>query len=237
MQEGLGATRSIAESLHLLLAKHDIDVVALQEVPFERRGFSSWLRALQVSSEWQFAATRTLSERHYSDVGFSGLATLSRVRLREESFTPFKVEDTGSVEKVFDKGVQTCILENEQHQVSKDHVSISNVHMFPFDRFGLSAHDPEFSNEWQTLIERITIESGPALLCGDFNTEDRRLLIEHYDSIESALKGTPTHEGKAFDDILFTRRWLTLEDAQCVVTNSDHDFCFAKFQVQDEQID
>lgn len=198
---GEGDVDPEAELLTVLDGEH-IDLIALQEVPFAGRSdVSPLLSSISTRTPLRHTAGYVLSRSSRSERGWSGLAVASRYPI--DSFRaavlPRPRCATGGVWDQ-DRGLVTV-----RSTVAGREVAMTSVHLFPFERLGRQAEEPEFADMWRWLAEQLEPEDEEiVLVAGDFNTPCRHLLLDRSRlPLHSALLGRPTRDGRAMDDVLY----------------------------------
>ncbi|GIG90964.1 hypothetical protein Pen02_59000 [Plantactinospora endophytica] len=213
-----------------LVHEHAIDVLALQEVDFTAEGESEILLALLAQTELQYAATLPLSESSFESGGRAGVAVVSRhpvgaidsFYLRNPRLSVGAGQDRLTLH---DKGAVTCTID-----FGLDRLSVVSFHSFPFHRFGHSAQEPGFKSIWDGIGRTLSRLDGRRLvLCGDFNTEDRGVILNSLSfPMTTTFSGRPTHNGKGFDDVLYSPDFAPVNRAQLIPNFSDHSLCLAE---------
>jgi endonuclease/exonuclease/phosphatase family metal-dependent hydrolase len=124
-----------------------------------------------------------------------------------------------------DKGFMVCAV-----PVGGRDMTVVSLHSFPFHRFGRRPEEPDFREVWETFARTLTsgFSTEYLVICGDFNTANRRLVTDLLDPrMTRAIGSTPTHRGMPIDDILLSPAFGAGTDAQIVDTFSDHHLCLA----------
>jgi len=218
-----------------IIAQADLDVLALQEVPFDRHGHSTILTTITEQTKLRYASGFSLSPSGFSSRNRSGIALASRVphcvsnQMRLPN--PDLRSDRPGVSWVsWDKGMLLIEL-----KVSKLPFWVGSVHCYPFHKFDRKAEDEEFTPIWQALAAAVNhIPGEHIIVAGDFNTERRDLItgMVKKHRLIPAIEGMATHRGRAVDDILHSRQLIRRSFA---VTSSlsDHAFCQAEFGIED----
>jgi endonuclease/exonuclease/phosphatase family metal-dependent hydrolase len=230
-----GSGKEQAEELVETLIDSDIDVLALQEVPFNDDGESPILQMISTCTQLRYASGFWLS-RSFSKVGnFAGVAVASRaphsVEARRRLPNPhLRVVKEHQEWRSWDKGMITVKI--DLHHGS---LWVASVHCYPFHEFGRCADEEEFAPIWSTLADAINEIPGTAIIAGDFNT-DRRYLFTGLlgrPHLASSFEGTATHGDKSVDDILHDIK-LIRHSSSSSLSFSDHTFCQADFSFQPE---
>ncbi|MFG2061547.1 endonuclease/exonuclease/phosphatase family protein [Micromonospora sp. NPDC048871] len=222
------ATRPQAlDELVGLIREKSIDVLALQEVDFSFDGESAVLAAILGRTELQYAATLPLSDSSFEAGRQAGVAVVSRYPMAGiESFllpNPGLWTERGARRlSLHDKGAVVCSID-----FGLTELKVASLHSFPFHRFGRDARDPAFADVWNTISSKLPRWPGSQLIiCGDFNTEERALLLDAFSSsMVRAFDGRPTHFGKEIDDIVFSASLGVAASPRLVSNFSDHDLC------------
>ncbi len=132
------------------------------------------------------------------------------------------VDGSASPMRTHDKGVLTASV-----RTPRGPLLVCVVHSYPFHRFGASADEERFGPIWDALASDIdNLGDEPIVVAGDFNTEDRALLLRrvktrtlHPAALEASLASRPN--GQCHDDILYGAP-LELENISSFQTFSDH---------------
>jgi endonuclease/exonuclease/phosphatase family metal-dependent hydrolase len=241
IHEGISAMGGIHLSTHTelisRLASADLDILALQEVPFEMDSESGLLRSISKQTNMHHVSVFPLSPSVFHQELRSGLALVSRSpHLAISRFLlpnpRLRSVRTGRKWMTWDKGM--IIAKLRIHNVS---LWACSVHGFPFHDFGRRADDDEFTLIWQALANAINQLSGSKIIvAGDFNTERRDLLTRllKHRNIARAIDGTATHGNQSFDDILYDEG-LARRSVSVMPSFSDHAFCQAEFSSPSDQ--
>lgn len=233
IHEGISAAgtgKEQTEQLIALLADADADVVALQEVPFDRDGDSAVLQAISAQTQLRYVSGFSLSQSSFHPERCSGLAIASRVphavadrtRLPNPNLRIYRQQQRW---ESWDKGILTVRI-----NLPGRPLWVSSVHSYPFHDFGRNAAEEEFEPIWLALANAINQIPGTAIIAGDFNTNRRGLLTRllNGNRLVPSFDGTPTHGKKAVDDILHDVR-LDRWRSKVTPNFSDHAFCQADF--------
>jgi endonuclease/exonuclease/phosphatase family metal-dependent hydrolase len=213
----------------------DIDVVALQEVPFGRDGESAILRIISARTQLRYVSGFSLSKSFSDFRGLAGVAIASRMPHSVEGRRRLPNPGLYAVKqnqkwKTWDKGLITAKI-----NLNQESLWVASVHCYPFHEFGRCADENEFTPIWSALAKAINEIPGTIIIAGDFNTERRRLvtgLLER-DRLVSSFAGTATHGERSVDDILHDVK-LTLHNSTVSLNFSDHTFCQAVFSLRSE---
>jgi endonuclease/exonuclease/phosphatase family metal-dependent hydrolase len=211
------------------LAGLPLDVLVLQEVPFDKNHHSAEIDAITVHSNLRYCSTFPLSPSIFHEGGLSGLAVISRTPLRVASrvYLPNPRmqfdSDTGKRIVSWDKGM---LLAQTGHASSS--LYVASLHGFPFHMFRRDATDPEFDSIWKSLAYELDHIAGTAVVAGDFNTDRLELITSKLTkrSMQPLVKGT----GGTLDDILCDTD-VTLRNLTITTTFSDHPLFIAELSL------
>ena len=216
-----------------LFRRGELDVLALQEVPFDASGGSQLLDRLAGESSLRHVATHILSSSSFFPDASAGVAVASRFPMetlaRHRLPNPCLVAERGGRKiSSHEKGALSVRL-----RVVDVDICFTTVHMLPFHVFGRSASEPSFSEIWSSLCNLLdSFDGAPTVLAGDLNTTKRDLIFtEVANPLESALDGTPTHRGWPVDDILYSRHFL-MKKVGVAESSSDHAICRADLELK-----
>ncbi|MBM0278433.1 endonuclease/exonuclease/phosphatase family protein [Micromonospora tarensis] len=208
----------------------NLDILALQEVPFDDGRSSKVLSAMRSLVGLRSASALPL---HPSGFGasMSGLATLSRHPQSEPSNRFFDPEGQaivvdGRLENVHHKALSqvTCLTQLGS-------VVLFNLHLFPFQRMGLPASHERFESVWRIVRGQLDASRDlPTVVLGDFNTPIRELAMAPDAGYSRVVGDRVTHEGFASDDILISRHFQTRR-VELLENPSDHLLCFAELEM------
>lgn len=210
------------------IERHEIDVVALQEVDFDRSGRSRVLADIHANTELRHIEVFPYSPSAFFPGARAGVAVASRYPIvRKREFTlpnpGLRITRDGRTYDSYDKGMLACEIEADGKALT-----VVSVHMFPFHMFERPADHDDFHEIWWTLRRHLG-ELGalrPLVVAGDFNTDDRRLLRDvDGRPLTGTTQGQVTHRGYAADDILFSPEVPDPPRAQVLDTFSDHRLC------------
>jgi endonuclease/exonuclease/phosphatase family metal-dependent hydrolase len=202
-----------------LLADMPLDVLALQEVPFDRDGHSAEIDAITARSQLRYCSTFPLSASAFHSESLSGLAIVGKRPQRVVSRFRFPnprlhYANAGRKLTSWDKGALVVQLADVPVPLH-----IASIHGFPFHIFGRDAADPEFDGIWKSLAYELDQVPGTAVVAGDFNTARLELmtsrLTRHY--MQPLVKGA----GSTLDDILCDTD-VTMNSMAITNTFSDH---------------
>ncbi|MGH7744457.1 MAG: endonuclease/exonuclease/phosphatase family protein [Candidatus Dormibacteria bacterium] len=219
-----------------LLNQHKIDIIGLQEVAFEQNGDSPILDAILRGTELSHVASFPLSPSSFHRDQRAGVAIASRYELTEVE-RRFMVNPglegrvCGSKIESHDKG----LIAANARLADNTMVRAVSLHAVPFRLFGRDANEPEFGSVWDHLASSLwqLREGMPLIVCGDFNTSDRNLILGK--DIGGALVRTvgdrATYDSFAADDILVSREFRT--QGTFVYSNfSDHMLCITELTLR-----
>lgn len=234
IHEGIPANgRHSDRPAHLVsvIARADLDVLALQEVPFGQDGRSAILEAITEQTKLSYASSFPLSPSSFSPGDRSGLALLSREphTVSGRTLLPnpnLRSDRRGRPWVSWDKGMLAVSL-----IFAGDPMWAVSLHCYPFHHFGHKAEDEEFAPIWGALADVINrIPGDRVIVAGDFNTERRDLLMNlvKRHRLSPAIGNTATHHGLAVDDILHNENLIRRSSA-VMPGPSDHAFCRAEF--------
>ncbi|GAA2795089.1 hypothetical protein GCM10010441_20440 [Kitasatospora paracochleata] len=228
---GAADSNSMHSVAHLV-REHGIDVIGLQEVGFDADGTSELLDFLQAATPLRHIARHPLHESSFFPGRLSGVAIASRFPLyalkRHSLPNPRLSVQLGDAEiRSHDKGFMSA-----QFDIGEIRIGVTVVHALPFHLFRREAADAEFKPIWEYLSTRIGEEDAKhAIICGDFNTPDRGLLLrDGFLKLSSAMGKQPTYKDVALDDILYGFG-LRVGSATTVDNFSDHKLCIAEVLV------
>jgi endonuclease/exonuclease/phosphatase family metal-dependent hydrolase len=175
-----------------LIQDLDLDVLALQEVPFQ--GIRSpMLEAIARQTPLRHVAGHVLSQAMHV-AGSAGIALAARLPLDnvDRVILP-NPELAANGLRSFDKGLMTAWLAGEDHMIA-----VGCLHMVPFRRFGRRAEEPAFGHIWNRAakeIERVMLPL--TFVGGDFNTPRRDLLDLPLDPAHSTARDAVLHSRAA----------------------------------------
>lgn len=212
-----------------LLAEYGVDVLALQEIDFDPVGRSEVLEALQDSTPLGHVYAEPLSPSTYLPDHHAGLGIASRVPIVGHGLDllpnpGLQIETDGRRMHSFEKGMIAGTVE-----LGDLRVTVASVHAFPFRRFGRTPDEAAFAPIWQTLADELgKFDGDPLVVCGDFNTPRRDLLLDVSERVLTrAIGDRPTHRGQPIDDILYSAELAPVAEPIVIPTCSDHELCLA----------
>lgn len=208
-----------------VVGDQSLDVVALQETELTSEGESLMFASESNVRTWPICPSDVSPDGRcgLSIVSRPGRTDLAKWRLARLTNPGLTREMDDSVWKSFDK----AFVVGEVSCGSRS-IVVVNLH---FHAFRIFRRDPsEFPSLWEELARRIEVAAGsePTVVMGDFNSEDRNLLLRYYrGSLTSLVAGkSTTPMGLSLDDILVSPH-LTARDVRIVPTLSDHHLCSA----------
>lgn len=211
------------------LAAYPVDVLALQEVDFDPSGASAVLDALRAHTPLRHVYAEPVSPSAYLAGHAAGVGIASRVPVVEHGLElmpnpGLRLQWRGEAVYSFEKGMIAGAVE-----LAGLRVTVTSVHLFPFRRFGRTPEEPEFAPIWRDLADQLgKFADEPLVVCGDFNTPRRDLLLRAADRpLSRAVGERPTHRGLPIDDILYSADFAEVATPDVVRTFSDHDLCVA----------
>jgi endonuclease/exonuclease/phosphatase family metal-dependent hydrolase len=226
-----GNDRNWRADLVAVIAEADLDVLALQEVPFGQDGRSAILEMITGETKLRYASGFPLSPSSFSSRDRSGVALVSRAphNVSDRAWLPnpnLRSKRRGRSWVSWDKGILIIEL-----TLAGSPLWAGSVHCYPFHNFGRKAEEREFTPIWSALADAINrIPGNRMIVAGDFNTERLDLLTNLLGRrrLVPAIGSAATHHGLAVDDILHDS---SLIRKSCAVTPtlSDHAFCQAEF--------
>lgn len=204
---------------------HDVDVLALQELEFERAS----LALAPSSSEFveslgmpYFVGFPTSASQFDSRLRFGvGLASRYPIRDVRRHFLPNPgrcAVRSGRLLWSHDKGIVLGRI-----VVKGVTLSVASLHMIPFHMFETDAGDSEYSSIWRDLEMTISGVDEPWIVGGDFNADDRRLFLHGLKGSTSSVLGRSTRSDSlhSHDDVVLSAA-LCVRDVEIWPTFSDH---------------
>lgn len=230
---GPSVPRAVEETIALLTDRR-VDIAAFQEVGFDSGGTSELMEAVRRHTPLRYVAAHPLHESSFFPGRLSGVAVASRFPIREHvrHMLPnpeLRTEMGGKEIRTHDKGLVAAAVDLGDGV----ELSVVSLHSFPFYLFHRDPHEAEFKAVWDALADRLgrQRQSDLALVCGDFNTEDRGLVLDAGAlSLASSLDGQSSYGGKSVDDVLYGPG-LVRRGVDVVVNYSDHSVCIVDFGV------
>jgi endonuclease/exonuclease/phosphatase family metal-dependent hydrolase len=221
MREAVAAADNASASAMVtqLLGDLPLDVLALQEVPFDKDRRSAEIDAIAARSQLRYWSAFPLSSSVFDRESLSGLAVLSKKPQRIASRFCFPnprlhAESTRGQLTTWDKGMLVVQLAGVPAPLH-----IASIHGFPFHIFGRDAADLEFDGIWKSLAAELDQVPGTVVVAGDFNTERLELvtsrLTKH--NMQHLVKGA----GGTLDEILCDSN-VTMNSMTITNTFSDH---------------
>jgi endonuclease/exonuclease/phosphatase family metal-dependent hydrolase len=228
VDDGVSSAQALKQ-IAALVSDLEIDVLGLQEVNFGPSEYSAALATLTAETTLTHVAHYILSESSFFPADRAGVAIASRYPLTNLQRIKFEnpgltVRLEGKVISTHDKGMLSASV------ILPDRiVSAASLHAFPFHIFEHCASDSQFAALWEKLGNDLGgLGQGSTVICGDFNTDDRDLLIRQGRAeLRRVNRDLPTYKDKFYDDILFSAE-LTPSSVQTVENFSDHRLCLAE---------
>lgn len=222
----------VAAEVGGLLVDRRVDIAAFQEVGFDLGGTSEILEHVRSTTELRHIVAYPLHESSFFPDRLSGVAVASRFPLCGERryLLPnpeLRTHLNGKEIRSHDKGLVSVTFSPWDVDVE-----VTSLHSFPFYLFGREPGETEFKEIWDELSDELRrhLNSGPLLVCGDFNTPERGLLLsEDRLPLTSSIDGRTTYKDRSADDILFGPG-IALTDTEIVENFSDHRVCLAEFR-------
>jgi endonuclease/exonuclease/phosphatase family metal-dependent hydrolase len=173
IREGIGVADNLCKSKEIgrILDDVRLDILALQEVPFDRFSRSDIISIITAETDLQHAEVFPLSPAIYYPHGRSGLVVMGRSPLQTISRflfpNPMLTCDVAGQKMVsWDKGMLVVRVGEAMPPLH-----VASLHGFPLRRFGREADDPEFGGIWTALADHLDELPGTAVVSGDFNTD------------------------------------------------------------------
>jgi endonuclease/exonuclease/phosphatase family metal-dependent hydrolase len=220
---GDAARRSARREIADVLRDNEVDIVALQEVDFDEHGSSPTLAYLMSATDLRHVSRLPLSPSSFFPGQAAGVAILSRLpavpgRTGYFMNPGLSVEVDGRRLSSHDKGFVSLVVSlpnaGPLHAVS--------LHLLPYHVFRRSPSDPEFESVWSDATGQLApFSKAKSVICGDFNSSDRSLLVGPDKLDVSGTNFRPTYRGMAADDILISSS-LKLSEARLLDNFSDH---------------
>lgn len=221
------------------LREYEPDILSLSEVHMEDgEGHSEMVESIVEALDFQDYRCFSQSPSHLDTSKYLGLAVLSRYPI--VGYASFFLPNPGlEVDKpdgshwvMFDKGAQRLKLD-----VNGKHVSVFNLHYFPFHHFNRYMNEDDFSDSRQELVDILLSEKGiPTIVTGDFNNKGLPLCkafpeLFMRDRFAEAVIADTTVVGlcEQFDHILYTPNTLEAHHGLAHKNLSDHYAVIADF--------
>ncbi|MER5761946.1 endonuclease/exonuclease/phosphatase family protein [Streptomyces sp. NPDC002082] len=215
-----------------LLTDRRVDVVAFQEVGFDAEGSSELLSRVRETTALRHVVAFPLHASSFFPGRLGGVALAGRFPWRDARRVLLP-----------NPGLSAVVGGNEIHSHDKGLVhatcrwggrdlGVTSLHSFPFYLFGRDPGEAEFKGIWDALAAdvRRSARSGPALVCGDFNTGDRALVLDRGSlPLSSATAGRVTYPRGAVDDVLHTADAGLPLRAEAITNFSDHKVLLCAF--------
>ena len=206
-----------------------LDLVVLQETEVSSSGDETIFAGSADIRTWPICPSDVTPDGQcglsvIASSGRSSLGDWRLVRLTNPEFSRGSGED---VWKSFDKAFIAG-----QVSVGPNTIVVVNLHFHAFRVFGCDPSD--FPSLWSELASRIgeVARDRPAVIMGDFNSQDRSLFLRHYPAtLTSLIDGRyTTSSGLSLDDILVSSHFTPLE-SNVIETESDHHLCTASLSL------
>lgn len=227
---GPGGTLSVERSA-ATVAAYTPDFIAWQELEFLHDNSLAPLSADLVESQGlDYFVGLPTSPSHFEGGHRLGIGISSRYAIMGIDYLHFTnpslyVDWPDRRMCSHDKGMIWATIESPQCKVT-----FAAVHYIPFHMFGKGADDPTCSRMWEETIKAIRAWKGPALVGGDFNTNNRDLVLKHlpgWGSVALNMNSRPGH-GRAFDDFLVSPLLRSMEVVM-IPNFSDHYAVLTRF--------
>lgn len=238
LHEGLPAqartgsiSSEVRDEITALTDKNSIDVLALQEVDFDHGRTSELLDTIVSETALKYFATFPISESSFFKEKNAGIAIVSRFPLgcvvKVMLPNPHLCVSGRMGMRSHDKGFLAARVEADGFDVT-----VVALHALPFHIFKREAAAPEFRYIWKQLAHDIeSLDFGPLIVCGDFNTPRRDLVLDEIRTeMTRAIGDRPTFENFAYDDILYASDYFTQLAVGVVRNFSDHALCIAELE-------
>ncbi|MEV0154469.1 endonuclease/exonuclease/phosphatase family protein [Micromonospora sp. NPDC050686] len=208
----------------------DLDILALQEVPFDEDGNSAVLSSMSTRTGLRFASVVPLHPAGFGGAA-SGLATLARYPQSEPTSRFLDPEGEAIVVAGRREGVHKKAIQRVKCQTRFGTVVLVNLHLFPFRRMRAEASSERFDSLWLTVQAELEASKDvPTVVFGDFNTPIRELAMSPGAGYVRVVGDQVTHEGFASDDILISRHFR-VRRVELLDNPSDHLLCFAELEL------
>lgn len=225
---------AVQDELVSLISREQIDILCLQEVDFDRRGRSRILDVIRRRSGLRFAVKSILSESSFFPAKCAGVAIASRFPLGKSLERRLKNPglvgqlDGNDIES-HDKGMVSAVVSVADGIV----FTATSLHAFPFHLFGHRASDRAFTPIWTDLASELSsLAAYPLIVCGDFNTGERDLVLRMASvSLSRAIGNVPTYKDRPYDDILVSADFCA-RSSWTVENFSDHRLCLANLSLE-----
>jgi endonuclease/exonuclease/phosphatase family metal-dependent hydrolase len=232
---GLMASYSVDAIDYIIesLKKFSPDIVCLQEIQKNDSYDQAEMIASALGLPYYFHHSFSLS--HNEDGTNLGNAVLSRYPIVEKSAGIFLnpnievIWEDGSVAKTHDKGYVNCLLNIEGREVS-----VSTLHLTPFNKFGMSLDDERAKSILDDVSSNLTNQlRDQSIILGDFNIDDSRVLkyfkkLASQSVSEVELHEPTTPKGKKYDHVLFKGVALVDQEVDSQVS-TDHFIVVSSF--------
>ncbi|MGW4824905.1 endonuclease/exonuclease/phosphatase family protein [Streptomyces sp. NPDC004227] len=223
----------VAEEVVRFLTHQRVDIVAFQEVGFDDRGTSELLDHITRRTALRHTAALPLHESSFfpgrlSGVAVAGRFPLSRYRQHWLPNPGLRTTIEGQEIHSHDKGLVTATF-----PLGGTEVDVTSLHVLPFYLFRRDPDEAEFKEVWDSLAGALGrhANSRLTLVCGDFNTPERRLVLGAGTlPLASSIDGRPTYKDRSVDDILYGPG-IAVNRTEVVDNFSDHRACIAQFRL------
>lgn len=229
----IGQVETVDQVTELINA-HKIDIAAFQEIGFSDNGDCESLNAVRKATSLTHTAAWPMHGSSFCRDRLSGIAIASRYPLHEVGRHTLpnpnlRTRIDGTEIMSHDKGMISA-----KTQWADLELHIVTLHSFPFYLFGREAQEHEFEPVWKAMNSYLTdMGDGPLIVCGDFNTPNRGLLLDKSGQrLQSALLGKTTYRGISSDDVLYSSDF-TVQEIRIIENFSDHEMCAVDFVTHD----
>lgn len=229
-EDGTSPSPDTSHEVAALLRDNGVDLVGFQELDLDTNGESVTLRRVVEQTALRHTVVQRLSESSFFSGRFAGVALASRYPLTDVTrhLLPnpqLSVGSGGKVLRSHDKGLLAATV-----QAPGASFNAVSVHTLPFHFFRREADDHAFSGMWSALATSLQSLTGlPLVVCGDFNTEKRDLILAAESlHLDASMTGHKTYRDLGLDDILHSPHF-TLACVEALANFSDHRLCVAEF--------
>lgn len=117
-----------------------------------------------------------------------------------------------------DKGALECVVNSRGVTLR-----LIAVHLIPFHMFDGHPADSIYAGIWRSLVDFVVAVDGQWLMGGDFNAEDRSLMLDGLPGARAVFDGVSTRPDSTLshDDVLYSFGLEVLSQSVCA-TSSDH---------------
>lgn len=216
-----------------LLTDRRVDIAAFQEVGFDGTGTSELLEHVRNVTALRHVTAFPLHASSFFPGRLGGVALASRFPWHDHSrFVLPNPDLTTHLEekeiRSHDKGLVSATCSPWGIELG-----VTSLHSFPFHLFRREAQEADFKEIWDSLTDELRrqLDRHPVLVCGDFNTGDRRLVLDGEDMpLTSAIEGRATYKEESVDDILYSPS-IELLRTEILANFSDHSMCLSEFRL------